>query len=171
MASESTQPETSTLLVVERIEDAADGVRLLTLRAADGSELPAWTPGAHLDLVLGGLSRGDIAAAERGDMPEHDPFDETIRQYSLCGDVSDRACYQVAVLREVDSRGGSRFVHDTLAEGDELVSYGPRNHFELRRAPKYVFVAGGIGITPIMPMIRQAFKNGDGLKLQGVGGE
>lgn len=155
MISESTQPESSTLLVVDTIDEAADGVRLLTLRSKDGSDLPPWTPGSHLDLVLGGVDPAQMQAAEAGAMPEHDPFAETIRQYSLCGDVADRSCYRVAVLREVESRGGSSYVHDTLKAGDELVSYGPRNHFELRKAPKYVFVAGGIGITPIMPMIRE----------------
>lgn len=156
MASESTQPEPSTLLVVREVADVADGVRLITLAAADGADLPEWTPGAHLDLVLGGVSTGEMKAAEDGDMPEHDPFEELIRQYSLCGDVADRSCYQVAILREPESRGGSAYAHDKLAVGDEIVSYGPRNHFELRKAPNYLFVAGGIGITPIMPMIRQA---------------
>lgn len=154
MISQSTQPETATLLVVDAIDEAADGVRLLTLRAKDAAELPAWTPGSHLDLVLGGVDAAQLLAAEGGALPEHNPLVEMIRQYSLCGDVDDRSCYRVAVLREDESRGGSSYVHDTLKVGDELVSYGPRNHFELRKAPKYVFVAGGIGITPIMPMIR-----------------
>lgn len=155
MISESTQPERASLLVVDTIDEAADGVRLLTLRAKDASELPPWTPGSHLDLVLGGVDAAQLLAAEAGVLPEHDPLVETIRQYSLCGDVADRSCYRVAVLREAESRGGSAYVHDTLEPGDELVSYGPRNHFELRKAPKYVFVAGGIGITPILPMIRE----------------
>ncbi|WP_416968126.1 PDR/VanB family oxidoreductase [Streptomyces sp. 4F14] len=119
-------------LVAERKETVADGVVLLTLRAPDGRPLPQWQPGAHIDLVLGaGL----------------------VRQYSLCGDPADRSRYQVAVLREPESRGGSRHVHDALAEGEPVRVHGPRNHFPLVKAKKYLFIAGGIGITPILPMI------------------
>ena len=64
MISESTQPESSTLLVVDTIDEAADGVRLLTLRSKDGSDLPPWTPGSHLDLVLGGVDAAQMQAAE-----------------------------------------------------------------------------------------------------------
>lgn len=169
MVSESTQPEAKMLLVVDGIDDAADGVRLLTLRAADGADLPEWAPGAHLDLVLGGVSDAELKDAEQGDLPEHDPFDELIRQYSLCGDPADRSRFQVAVLRESESRGGSSYIHETLKVGDELVSYGPRNHFELRKAPTYVFVAGGIGITPILTMVRAAQAQGKNWHLYYLG--
>ena len=169
MVSESTQPEAKTLLVVDGIDDAADGVRLLTLRAADGADLPEWAPGAHLDLVLGGVSDAELKDAAQGDLPEHDPFDELIRQYSLCGDPADRSRFQVAVLRESESRGGSSYIHETLKVGDELVSYGPRNHFELRKAPTYVFVAGGIGITPILTMVRAAQAQGKNWHLYYLG--
>ncbi|MGW7263940.1 PDR/VanB family oxidoreductase [Streptomyces sp. NPDC054842] len=124
-----------TELVVARRESAADGVLALTLRRADGGELPAWQPGAHIDVVLGpGLER----------------------QYSLCGDPADRHGWRIAVLREQDGRGGSDHVHTRLGEGDRVRVRGPRNHFALEPAPRYRFVAGGIGITPILPMLAAA---------------
>jgi ferredoxin-NADP reductase len=119
-------------LVVEKKEALAEGVVQLTLRSADGADLPEWTPGAHVDLVL---------------------TDEITRQYSLCGDPAERSVLQVAVLREQTGRGGSAYVHDTLTEGDTVAVRGPRNHFPLVAADRYVFIAGGIGITPILPMI------------------
>ena len=122
-------------LVLEKKEIVAEGVARLTLRRADGAELPVWAPGAHVDLVLG---------------------DGLTRQYSLCGDPAERAVLQVAVLREPDGRGGSAYVHDVLAVGDTVHVRGPRNHFALTPARRYVFVAGGIGITPILPMIAAA---------------
>ncbi|MFE9448394.1 PDR/VanB family oxidoreductase [Streptomyces sp. NPDC006739] len=122
-------------LVVAGREPAADGVLALSLCHPLGEELPAWEPGAHVDLVLGpGLER----------------------QYSLCGDPGDRARWRVAVLREPDGRGGSAHVHEELRQGDKVRVRGPRNHFPLRPAPAYRFVAGGIGITPILPMLAAA---------------
>ncbi|MDD7969348.1 PDR/VanB family oxidoreductase [Actinomycetospora lemnae] len=126
-------------LVLDKKETLADGVVALTLRSADGAELPPWEPGAHLDLVL---------------------TDELTRQYSLCGDPAERSVLQVAVLREQDGRGGSAHVHDTLREGDVVAARGPRNHFPLVPAERYVFVAGGIGITPLLPMIEQVAAGG-----------
>ena len=122
-------------LVVERREFAADGVLSLTLRHPLGEELPAWEPGAHIDVVLG---------------PDLE------RQYSLCGDPADRSGWRIGVLREPDGRGGSAYVHGQLAQGDKVLVRGPRNHFALRPAPRYRFVAGGIGITPILPMLAAA---------------
>ncbi|MFD4715305.1 PDR/VanB family oxidoreductase [Streptomyces sp. NPDC058430] len=118
-------------LLVTRHEPVADGVVQLRL---EGQDLPAWEPGAHLDLVLpSGL----------------------IRQYSLCGDPEDTSSYTVATRLIEDGRGGSREVHEQLQEGSEVEVRGPRNRFPLAAgAPSYVFVAGGIGITPILPMLR-----------------
>ena len=112
-------------LLVTRHESVADGVVQLRL---EGQDLPAWEPGAHLDLVLpSGL----------------------IRQYSLCGDPEDTSSYTVATRLVEDGRGGSREVHEQLQEGSEVEVRGPRNRFPLAAgAPSYVFVAGGIGITP-----------------------
>ncbi|MEV0640467.1 PDR/VanB family oxidoreductase [Streptomyces sp. NPDC050619] len=122
-------------LVVDRRESAADGVLALTLRHPLGEQLPAWEAGAHIDVVLG---------------PDLE------RQYSLCGDPADRTAWRIAVLREPDGRGGSSYVHERLGQGDKVRVRGPRNHFALRPAPRYRFVAGGIGITPILPMLAAA---------------
>ena len=122
------------LIVSSRIE-GAEGVVVLDLRDPSGTDLPAWAPGGHIDLNLpAGL----------------------VRQYSLCGDPADRSVWQIAVLREPEGRGGSVHVHDQLTEGTEVDVRGPRNNFPLVAAPRYVFVAGGIGITPILPMIGAA---------------
>lgn len=131
-------------LVLERKETVADGVVRLTLRHPEGHCLPAWEPGAHLDLVLA---------------------PELTRQYSLCGDPRDRSVMQVAVLREEAGRGGSRHVHDTLAEEQRVHVRGPRNHFPLVEAKRYLFIAGGIGITPILPMIARVAGSGSDWKL------
>ncbi|MFE3169164.1 PDR/VanB family oxidoreductase [Streptomyces sp. NPDC059224] len=126
------------LVVGERVP-AADGVVSLTLRRPHGGELPDWEPGAHVDVVLGpGLER----------------------QFSLCGDPGDRCGWRIAVLREPAGRGGSAHVHDRLGVGDTVRVRGPRNRFRLEPAPRYRFVAGGIGITPILPMLAAAEASG-----------
>ncbi|CAL9598647.1 Carnitine monooxygenase reductase subunit [Streptomyces sp. enrichment culture] len=117
-------------LLVTAHEEIADGVVQLRL---EGHDLPRWAPGAHLDLVLpSGL----------------------VRQYSLCGDPEDTSSYTVATRLVPDGRGGSREVHEQVREGTELEVRGPRNRFPLVEADSYVFVAGGIGITPVLPMLR-----------------
>ncbi|WP_371750509.1 PDR/VanB family oxidoreductase [Streptomyces sp. NBC_01283] len=126
-------------LTLLRKEPLAEDIVRLSLAHPSGAQLPAWSPGAHIDLVLGpGL----------------------VRQYSLCGDPEDTSLLQVAVLREPESQGGSQYVHDTLAEGDTVRVGGPRNHFQLAHSPRYLFVAGGIGITPLLPMIAAAEQQG-----------
>jgi len=135
MASET---ETTQLLVRQLRWESQD-VLSLRLESPDGSELPEWTAGAHVDLDLGwGL----------------------VRQYSLCGDPQDRGGYELAVLREKAGRGGSQHVHETLRPGHVLTVSEPRNNFELVDAPHYLFIAGGIGITPIYAMIREAHRRG-----------
>ncbi len=126
-------------LALVRKESLADGVVRLTFDDPRGEPLPAWEPGAHVDLVL---------------------RDGLVRQYSLCGDPHDTSVLQVAVLRESDGRGGSAHVHDTLTEGTVVRIGGPRNHFRLVDAERYLFIAGGIGITPILPMIGEAARRG-----------
>lgn len=113
----------------------ADGVCALILAHPDGYRLPDWAPGSHIDVILPG---------------------ELVRQYSLCGDRWDPFHYRIAVLREPASRGGSTYVHDALAVGDVLPIGGPRNNFALVPSAHYLFIAGGIGITPILPMLEQA---------------
>jgi ferredoxin-NADP reductase len=120
--------------VAEKVR-VADGVVTLTLTAPDGGRLPDWAPGAHVDLTLdNGLTR----------------------QYSLCGNRWDAHTYRVGVLLEPASRGGSRHVHELLEPGHTVGLGGPRNNFPLVPAESYLFVAGGIGITPLVPMVRQA---------------
>lgn len=118
--------------VVSRVE-AADDVVLITFAAQDDTPLPGWQAGAHIDVELG---------------------EDLTRQYSLCGDPSDRCTYTIGVLNAPASRGGSRYVHDSVHVGGEITLRGPRNHFELVDAPRYLFIAGGIGITPIAAMVR-----------------
>ena len=122
-------------LVVREARQVADGVVAIILAAPDGAELPAWTPGAHIDFVLG---------------------DDLIRQYSLCGSPSQPETWRVGVLRAPDSRGGSERVHDLVAPGSIVRVRGPRNHFPLVASSRYLFIAGGIGITPVLPMIAEA---------------
>ncbi|MEU3061023.1 PDR/VanB family oxidoreductase [Streptomyces subrutilus] len=118
-------------LVVSRTEPAHGVLRLVL----ESPELPAWTPGAHVDLTLpSGL----------------------VRPYSLCGDPADVGRYAVAIRLVEDGRGGSREAHAQLVEGAELELRAPRNRFELVPASSYAFVAGGIGITPLLPMLRAA---------------
>ncbi|MQY26054.1 PDR/VanB family oxidoreductase [Nocardia aurantia] len=117
--------------VVAKTTVARDVVAV-RLAEPDGGPVPAWSPGAHLDLVL-----------DEG----------LVRQYSLCGDPADDRHLTVAVLREAAGRGGSIRVHDKLEEGDLVEVRGPRNNFALAGALGYLFVAGGIGITPLLPMI------------------
>ncbi|HEY5906041.1 MAG TPA: PDR/VanB family oxidoreductase [Actinomycetota bacterium] len=121
-------------LVVAERRLVADDVVSLVLRRPDGGRLPDWTPGAHLDLVLP---------------------DGTTRQYSLHGDPAVADEYRVAVLREPEGRA-SRFMHDRLSPGDHVGFGGPRNNFGLVPSESYTFIAGGIGITPILPMLRAA---------------
>nr|WP_326307176.1 PDR/VanB family oxidoreductase [Nocardia sp. CDC153] len=119
--------------VVEKLELVAPDVLAVTLRAGDGRALPSWRPGAHVDVFLPSGRQ---------------------RQYSLCGDPSDRERYRIAVRLIPDGEGGSREVHEGLWVGDRVRIRGPRNAFTLVDAPSYLFVAGGIGITPILPMVR-----------------
>ena len=96
-----------------------------------GGPCRAWEPGSHVDLIL------DHAAT---------------RQYSLCGEVGDRHSWRLGILRDPNGSGGSLYVHDQLRVGDIVRIRGPRNNFPLVESPRYIFIAGGIGITPILPM-------------------
>jgi ferredoxin-NADP reductase len=124
-------------VVVARRAAAADDVALLDLALPDGGPLPVWEPGAHVDVLL------------------PDALGE--RQYSLCGDPADRTTWRIGVLHEPGGRGGSALLHG-LREGDRLRLRGPSNHFAFRPSPghEYLFVAGGIGITPIRAMVAAA---------------
>lgn len=126
------------LIITER-RDEADGVISLSLEPTIGTELPAWTSGAHIDLFL-----------ENG----------LVRQYSLCSDPDDRGRWRLGILREPNGRGGSEQVFDKLHASDIVEVGAPRNNFQLQPAPRYVFIAGGVGITPILPMLAEATRAG-----------
>jgi ferredoxin-NADP reductase len=133
-------PGTPRTLRVHQKTWEAEGVTSLTLVDPAGTELPTWEPGSHLSLRLpGGLAR----------------------EYSLCSDPADASRWCVAVLRTPDSRGGSRLVHEGLPVGAVLEVDGPRHHFGIDAdASRHVLVAGGIGITPIIAMVRELHARG-----------
>jgi ferredoxin-NADP reductase len=125
--------------VIERKLVAPDVVAL-TLADPDGGLLPSWTPGGHIDVQLPSGRR---------------------RQYSLCGPPGRRTDYRIAIRRIADGGGGSIEVHDAFDMGDTLVFEGPRNAFYVGMAEQdMLFVIGGIGVTPILPMIQVAQQRG-----------
>ncbi|MFI1291780.1 PDR/VanB family oxidoreductase [Streptomyces sp. NPDC020792] len=133
------------MMLVKSVKSEADEVKSLRLECPDGStRLPGWTPGAHIEITLpSGL----------------------VRQYSLFGDPSDEDGYDIAVLRQENGRGGSVEVHESLVAGTTVGVRGPINRFPLQDAAEYLFIAGGIGITPILPMVREAQRRGVKWKL------
>lgn len=125
--------------VIERKSVAPDVVAL-TLADPDGGLLPSWTPGGHIDVQLPSGRR---------------------RQYSLCGAPGRRTDYRIAIRRIADGGGGSIEMHEAYRVGDTVAFEGPRNAFSLGAAEREVlFVIGGIGVTPILPMIRVAAQRG-----------
>lgn len=148
--STNRRPENSDELVVRTRREVADNVIELTLQRPDGSRLPDWSPGAHIDLIL----------------PSG-----TVRQYSLCGDRWDAHSYRIAVQREPDGTGGSKEIHRVAAAGSHVRFGGPRNNFRLAPAGQYHFISGGIGITAITPMIDQAERMGIPWRLLYLGRE
>lgn len=133
--------------ILDRVEPVADDVLSLVPRGADGPLAP-WEPGAHVDVALPNW---------------------LVRQYSLCGDPDDREHYRIAVRHDRLSRGGSEYVHLFLRPGREVPVSVPRNHFPLVDSPEHLFVAGGIGITPILPMFRAALRSGSDARLVHIG--
>ncbi len=121
-------------LRIEQIRREADGVLSFELVAPDSSELPPWEPGAHIDVKVS---------------------DTLTRQYSLCGFTGNQHVYKIGVLEAPNSRGGSRHIHQNWRVGDIIEASRPRNNFELAgSSSSYTFLAGGIGITPMLPMVR-----------------
>jgi ferredoxin-NADP reductase len=131
--------DTEFILEVTAVVSVATDVRLLRLQRGDRMPLHPWSPGAHIDVLLpNGL----------------------IRQYSLCGDPKDVAAYEIAVLRAPQGRGGSDYVHASVQIGDSIPVRGPRNNFAFAPRRRALFIAGGIGITPIYAMVREADRSG-----------
>jgi cytochrome P450/ferredoxin-NADP reductase len=134
-------------VTVTRRRELTSDVVELTLAVERPDDVPAWEPGAHIDVELP---------------------DGAVRQYSLCGRPGE-AELRIAVLREDGGRGGSIAVHDVVAVGDRLRVRGLRNHFRLPPASSLLFVAGGIGITPLLPMIEEAVHRGTDWRLLYLG--
>ena len=122
-------------LIARRIVSVTPRIKTVELVAADGAALPAFTAGAHIDVALGNGEE---------------------RSYSLLNDCTEQNRYVIAVLRETESRGGSMWVHDSLREGDRLISSPPTNNFPINEAgERHILIAGGVGITPILSMARR----------------
>jgi len=116
---------------VAAVSKEADDIICLGLEDPKGRRLPQWTPGSHIDVAAGGFDR----------------------MYSLCGNADENRRFEVAILREDNGRGGSKYIHDNIEIGTLVRVRGPKNHFRLdETADSYLLVAGGIGITPIMAM-------------------
>lgn len=127
---------------INQIEQVAEGVLRFSLAHPQGQELPIWEAGAHID--VGVTIKGKT----------------TTRQYSLCSRPSDKNGWQIAVRLSDEGRGGSAHIHEAFAVGDRINVSQPRNHFPLVAARRYLFIAGGIGITPILPMIEEVHSEG-----------
>jgi vanillate O-demethylase ferredoxin subunit len=119
---------------VLRKKQEAEGIASFELARPDGSPLPPFSAGSHLDVQVPG---------------------GPVRQYSLCNDAVEQHRYRIAVLRDAASRGGSIGMHDVVNEGDLLQISEPRNHFPLVHAQRTVLLAGGIGITPLLCMAQR----------------
>lgn len=130
---------TALKLAIRSVHFPADRIASIELGSGDGLPLPAWSPGAHIDLHLpSGL----------------------VRSYSLHGDPADRGSYHIAVLDVENGRGGSSEVHRVAAPGARLSASVPRNSFRMEPARHYLFLAGGVGVTPLLSMARQASRTG-----------
>lgn len=129
-------------LVVTQKSWSGTATAVVDLALPDGGELPEWQPGSHIELTLplGGTG--------------------VVRHYSLCGSPADRASWRIAVLRETAGRGGSAWICDHLAVGQRLAATGPLNRFGFRPGRRTLLIAGGIGITPIISMVREAEARG-----------
>ncbi|MEU8222661.1 PDR/VanB family oxidoreductase [Kribbella sp. NPDC048915] len=136
-------------VIVTALTWEGHGLVSVTLTSPDDAVLPAWTAGAHIDLVLPNGMR---------------------RQYSLCGSPGDRRTYQVTVDRVQDTRGGSEYVHLFLRPGQRVRVGRPRNHFALSHTESaWLFLAGGVGITPFLPLVEEASGTATPWRLHYVG--
>ena len=132
-------------LRVAAIEAVAEGIRTFTIRAPDGGSLPMFTPGAHIDVQL----------------PK-----AMLRSYSLLNGPGQQDRYDIGVALDAGGRGGSRYLHEHIAVGDAIKVSLPRNRFPLSAHGRHhVCIAGGIGITPILSMVRHLAGSGQSWKL------
>lgn len=122
------------MLAISRVKDEALGIRSYELVDPQGRSLPTFEAGAHIDLHVN---------------------NDLVRSYSLCNDPHDRNSYVIAVLRQLTGRGGSNAIHEELLQGDRVLVSDPKNGFPLvEDARHHTLIAGGIGITPFLSMIR-----------------
>ena len=120
---------------ITKATQTAEGIMLYEFTPVDGGLLPAWSAGAHLDIVVA---------------------PEFLRQYSMSGNPADRSKYQIAVLREDEGRGGSKLMHRIFEVGRRVFISPPINHFALdATASKTVLMGGGIGVTPLVAMAHE----------------
>ncbi|MBW4707196.1 4Fe-4S dicluster domain-containing protein [Roseobacter sp. YSTF-M11] len=127
----------SPVLQVEIIQadPLTDSITRYRFRAVDGGDLPGWSAGAHLDIVV---------------------TPDKLRQYSMCGDPSDRPCYEIAVLREPQGKGGSELLHRIFSAGRKIFVSRPINHFPVEECASHsILMGGGIGITPMIAMAHE----------------
>ncbi len=141
----ATDPPITMTLRVARNDEIASGINLLEFSDPDGKSLPQFSAGAHIAVrVPNGM----------------------VRKYSLCNDPAERERYQIAVKRESNGRGGSCSLIDGVKAGDRIIVTAPVNDFALpQRAQDFLFIAGGIGVTPMMAMIRQVMAEGKRFRL------
>src|SRR5689334_17322123 len=138
-------PKKELRLRVSAVANETDDIKRYELVSPAGAELPAFTAGAHIDIIMSGQLR---------------------RSYSLANAPSERHRYVIAVLREPAGRGGSAWMHDHVKEGDLLTVVEPLNNFALEEsASEHHFIAGGIGITPILAMGRRLRATGARMRL------
>lgn len=132
------KPQDLSMVVSEAVQ-IASGVMQITLRSVDGSEVPRWTPGAHIDVKAGKFG---------------------FRQYSICSDPNDHHVLKIAALKE-NNTGASHFIHANVRQESKMTVRGPRNNFAfVPGSRRTIFIAGGIGITPIKPMAAEAKARG-----------
>lgn len=125
-------------LTVRQREDDVGDIMRLRLVSQDGAPLPAFTAGAHIDIQVPGISP------------------PLWRQYSLCSDVTDLSQYEIGILKDPASRGGSKTLHELIRTGAPLLAEGPRNLFPLEESATHsILFGGGIGITPMLAMAKR----------------
>jgi len=126
-------------LIIEQIKQQSEHVKSFRLRAPDGGVLPEFQPGAHIQVKVR--------------LPDNS---QTYRHYSLLSSPDDREHYEIAVLKETDGRGGSRYMHEQINESDDIEIRPPKNEFPIVGNPDHsILIAGGIGITPILSMVHE----------------
>jgi len=135
---------------VKSIVEETAGIKRYIIEDTQGRALPRWSAGSHIDLLIGGYER----------------------KYSLCGNQLDTSTYEITILHEVSGRGGSAYIHNNLKEGMDIKIRGPKNHFRMEEGGgKYILIAAGIGITPILAMADRLKLTGKAYELHYAGSD